>query len=76
MPSLVGLGFRPPARRPKTLSFFTGSRCLSYSEADLEVFRPAGATRCTDGVKFGMEEGTEDPLLHAEFHPIGATIRA
>jgi len=25
---------------------------LSYSEAGFEVFRPAGATRCTDGVKF------------------------
>jgi len=24
-------------------------RYLSYSEADFEVFRPAGATRCTDG---------------------------
>jgi len=24
--------------------------------ADFEVFRPAGATRCTDGVKYGMEE--------------------
>jgi len=22
---------------------------LSYSEADFEVFRPAGATRCTNG---------------------------
>jgi len=32
-------------------------RYLSYSEADFEVFRPTGATRCTDGVKFGMEEG-------------------
>jgi len=31
---------------------------LSYSGADFEVFRRAGATRCTDGVKFGMEEGT------------------
>jgi len=29
------------------------------SEADFEVFHPAGATRCTDGVKFGVEEGTE-----------------
>ena len=35
---------------------FTGSiarsasrRYLVYSEADFEVFRPAGATRCTDG---------------------------
>jgi len=26
-------------------------RCLSYSEADFDVFRPAGATRCTDGGK-------------------------
>ena len=34
---------------------------LVYSEADFEVFRPAGATRCTDGVKFG--------LLQAKFHP-------
>ena len=37
-------------------------RYLVYSEADFEVFRPAGATRCTDGVKFGMEED-------AKFHP-------
>jgi len=28
------------------------------------------------GVKFGEEEGTEGLLLHAKFHPIGATIRA
>ena len=26
-----------------------------YSEADFEVFRPTGATRCIDGVKFGTE---------------------
>ena len=47
-------------------------RYFVYSEADFEVFRPAGATRCTDGVKFGMEEGLEGtfgPLLHAKFHP-------
>jgi len=31
------------------------SRYFVYSQADFEVFRPAGATRCTDGVKFGME---------------------
>jgi len=30
-------------------------RYLFYSEADFEVFRPSGATRCTDGVKFGTE---------------------
>jgi len=40
---------------------FTGSiarsasrRYLIYSEADYEVFRTAGPTRCTDGVKFGF----------------------
>ena len=40
-----------------------------YSEADFEVFRPAGATHCTDAVKFGVEEKTFGPLLHAQFHP-------
>ena len=47
---------------------FTGSiassasrRYLVYSEADFEGFRPAGATSCTDGVKFGTEEGTSPP---------------
>jgi len=42
-------------------------RYLIYSEADFEVFRPAGATRCTDGggVKFGTDEGT----FGAKFHP-------
>jgi len=44
-------------------------RYLVYSEADVDVFRPAGATRCTDGVKFGMEEGGGD------LHPIGATTK-
>jgi len=29
--------------------------------------------RCTDGVKFGTEEGTNGPILRAKFHPIGAT---
>jgi len=33
-------------------------RYLVYSEADFEVFRPAGAIRCTEG-----------PLLRAKFHP-------
>jgi len=52
MPSLVELGLHPP---PKTLSFFlfvTASiarsatrRYLIHSEADFEVFHPAGATR-------------------------------
>jgi len=38
---------------------------LVYSEADSEVFRPAGATRCTDGGE--IWHGV--PLLHAKFHP-------
>ena len=29
--------------------------CISYSQGDVEVSRPAGATRCTDGVKYGTE---------------------
>ena len=48
-------------------------RYLSYSEADFEVFRPAGATRCTDGVKFGSEEGPSVPSSVANFTPIGTT---
>ena len=30
---------------------------LIYSEADFEVFRPAGATRCTDGDEVGRGGG-------------------
>ena len=43
-----------------------------YSEADFDVFLPAGAGRhvAQTGVKFGMEEWTfGGPLLHAKFHP-------
>ena len=43
-------------------------RYLVYSEADFEVFRPAGATRCTDGGEIWHGEG-EGPLLRAKFHP-------
>ena len=46
-------------------------RYLNYSEADFEVFRPAGATRCTDVVEIWLGGGD----LRAKFHPIGATIR-
>jgi len=42
-------------------------RYLIYSEADFEVFCPAGVTCCTDG-----GEIWHGPLLHAKFHPIGA----
>jgi len=55
------------------LVIFTGSivrsatrRYLIYSEADFEVFRPAGATRCTDW-------GEIWHMTH--FTPIGATVR-
>ena len=41
---------------------------LIHSEADFEVFRPAGATRCTDGGEVWRGEGI-GPLLHAKFHP-------
>ena len=57
------------------VSIITGSivriashRYLIYSEANFDIFCPAGVTRCTDGVKFGTEEGTEIPL-RAKFHP-------
>jgi len=82
VPNLVGLGLHSP---PKTLSFLfvtdsiarsaTRRRYLSYSEADFELFRPTGATCCTEGVKFGTEEGTEGPSSVPNFIPIGATIR-
>jgi len=61
--SIMGL-----TRFYKNDSFFTGStarsasrRYLIYSEADFEVFRHAGATRCTDGSE----------IWHgvAKFHP-------
>ena len=45
-------------------------RYLVYSEADFEVFRPAGATRCTDGGKI-WHGGGDMP----NFTPIGATTR-
>jgi len=45
-------------------------RYLIYSEADFEVFRPAGATRCTDGGEIwhgGYRRGFR--ALRAKFHP-------
>ena len=58
-----------------TYTIFTGSIARSttrqyviYSEADFEVFRPAGAKRCSDwgqiwrgGGDLGMEEGWSPP---------------
>ena len=34
---------------------------LIYSESDFEVFRPAGATRCTDGGEIWHREGAPPP---------------
>jgi len=53
---------------PAALHAAQGYRYLIYSEADFEVFRPAGVTHCTDGGEIwhgggGMEEGTYGPLL-------------
>jgi len=63
--------------------FFTGSiarsasrRYLIYSEADFEVFRPAGATRYTDGGEIwhgGGDRGSPPPCQISL--PIGATVR-
>ena len=47
-----------PVLLPAALRAAQICRYLVYSEADFEVFRPAGATRCTFG-----------PLLRAKFHP-------
>jgi len=44
-------------------------RYLIYSEADFEVFRPAGATRCTDWDEIWRGGGDRGPLLRAKFHP-------
>jgi len=58
------------------LLFFTGSIAQSatrwyliYSEADYEVFRPAGVTRCTDWGEIWHGGGDRSPLLRAKFHP-------
>ena len=44
---------------PAALRAAQACRYWIYSEADFEVFRPAGATRCTDGGE----------IWHAKFHP-------
>ena len=49
-------------------------RYLVYSEANFEVFRPAGATRCTDGGEI-WHGGGDLPSSMPNFTPIGATTR-
>jgi len=39
-----------------SIAFSANRWYLSYSEGNFDAFCPAGATRCTDGVKFGTEE--------------------
>ena len=49
---------------------------LTYSEADFQVFRPAGVTRCTDGGEIWHGGGVPKvPSSVPDFTPIGATIR-
>jgi len=50
-----------------------------HSKADFEVFRPTGATRCTDGGEIWHGGDRIGPLLRASapnFTPISATMRA
>jgi len=41
---------------------------IKFTRADFEVFRPAGATRCTDGGGIWHGRGTVPPR-RAKFHP-------
>jgi len=73
---------------PAALHAAQGCRYLIYSEADFEVFRPAGATHCTDGgeIWHGGGDLRSPPLYLASQYrpkvpssmpnvtPIGATI--
>ena len=56
---------------PAALRAAQTCRYLVYSEADFEVFRPAGATRCTD---WGEIWHGKVPSSMPNFTPIGATI--
>jgi len=63
-----GARILPAAGVAKNVEFFPGSivhsascRYLVYSEADFEVFRPAGATRCTDGGEIWRGGGDRSP---------------
>ena len=55
-----------PLLLPAALRAAQTCRYFVYSEADFEVFRPAGATRCTDGGEISSMPN---------FTPIGATVR-
>ena len=78
-----GARISPAAGVAKNVEFFLPAalreaqtcRYLVYSEADFEVFRPAGATRCTDGVEIWHGKGDLVPSSMPNFTPIGATTR-
>ena len=55
---------------PAALRASASRQYLVCSEADFDVFRPAGATRCTDGGDIW-----HGGLIQAKFHLIGATTR-
>ena len=61
---------------PAALRAAQTCRYFVYSEADFEVFRPAGATRCTDGGEIRHGGGDRrGPSSMPNFTPIGATTR-
>ena len=60
----LSIPFQPAALRTAQSAGY-----LNYSEADFEVFAPQRRHVEPMMVKFGMEEGTEGPLLHAKFRP-------
>jgi len=47
---------------------------LSISQSDFYVISPIGATHCTDGGEFGMDEWVKGGLLHSSFTFIGAPL--
>ena len=66
---------RRRALLPAALRAVQTCRYLVYSEANFEVFRPAGATRCTDGGEIWHGGGPKVPSSMPNFTPIGATTR-
>jgi len=71
-----GTRISPAAGVAKYVEFFTGNIALSASRQYifterpiLRFFAPQGRHIAPMVVTFGTEEWTEDPLLHAKFHP-------
>ena len=76
----VGVAKNVEFFKPSALPAAQSAGYLIYSEADFGGFRPAWAKRCTDGGEIwhgggDRREGTFGSLLHAKFHPTGATTR-